>query len=140
MGGIYKLASCALVLAGIIFMILSLAKFRGNIKLMKEFYISDDLNRPRSLATHQFLIFLFLLGYILVLIFFTFNINFASELITGAIFFFGALFVYIENNLHQKIVASIKKNYDKTLQITNALEEEREKLLSLNRQLTPKQA
>ncbi len=136
MEGIYKFGSCILVFSGIIFMVLSLAKFRGNVKLMKEFYISDDLTRPRSFAAHQFLICLFLLGYIMVLILFSFNINFASELITGAIFFFGALFVYIENNLHQKIVAAIKKNYDKTLQITNALEEEREKLLSLNRQLT----
>lgn len=103
---------------------------------MLEFYIDDDLSKSQSLTFHQVLLFLFLFGYSLVLVLYIFNIKFASEMITGLIFFFGSVFVFIENNLHKNIVSSIKKNYDKTLQISSALEEEREKLLSLNKKLT----
>ncbi|MDY7037703.1 MAG: HD domain-containing protein [Thermodesulfobacteriota bacterium] len=45
------------------------------------------------------------------------------------------MFVFLENHLHKNIVLSIKNNYEKTLQISSSLEEEREKLLSLNKQL-----
>lgn len=131
----YKLFFCFLIFSGIILMGLSLFKVRGTVSLIKEFYINDNLNKSISLNAHQFLIFLFLLGYLLVLVLLILDINFGSELITGLIFFFGAVFVFIENNLHKRTVLAIKKNYDKTILITSALEEEREKLLSLNKQL-----
>lgn len=103
---------------------------------MKEFYIDESLIKSEALNFHQALLFLFLFGYILILAFYIFNIKIVSDLVTGLIFFFGAVFVYIENNLHKNILTSIKKNYDKTIQISSALEEEREKLLSLNKKLT----
>ncbi len=103
---------------------------------MREFYVDDKLNQMQGLNSHQILLFFFLLGYILVFVLFLFNIKFASELLMGIIFFFGSMFVFTENNLHYNIVSSIKKNYEKTLKISSALEEEREKLLSINKQLT----
>ncbi|WP_320043869.1 HD domain-containing phosphohydrolase [uncultured Desulfobacter sp.] len=132
----YKLIICALIFSGILFMFLSIKKFRDNTSLMKEFYIDDSLIKPRAFTFHRSLLFLFLIGYILTLGFYIFDIHFASDLVTAFIFFFGAVFVFIENNLHKNIVSSIKRNYDKTIQISSALEEEREKLLSLNRKLT----
>lgn len=117
-------------------MILSIKKFRSNIKLMREFYIDDTLTKSKSLTFHQALLFLFLFGYSLILILYISNVKIVSDLITGVIFFFGSVFVFIENNLHKNILSSIKKNYDKTLQISSTLEDEREKLLSLNKQLT----
>ncbi len=132
---LYKLLICSLIFFGIIFLIFSIKKFRSNIELMREFYIDDSLNKSQSLRFHQALLFLFLFGYSMVLTLYVFNIKFVSDLITSLIFFFGSVFVFIENNLHKSIVSSIKKNYDKTLKITSALEEEREKLLSLNKKL-----
>ena len=126
---------CCLIFAGIIFMVLSICKFRSNIRLMEEFYFNDNLSRSQTLNVHQFLLFLFLFGYILIFFIYFFDVGFASELLTALIFFFGSLFVFLENSLHKNIVTSIKKNYDSTLDITVALEEEREKLLSLNKRL-----
>ena len=134
----YKLFICSLIFSGIIFMLLGIRKFRGNIRLIREFHITDDLVKSDSLAFHQALLFLFLFGYILVLILYIFNINFASELITGLIFFFGSVFVFIENNLHKNNVFSLKKAYDKTIQISDKLEKERKKLLSVNSRLKSK--
>lgn len=133
----YRLSGCFLIFIGIIFMGLSIRKFRGNIRLMREFYIDDNLSQVRALNIHQALLFLFLIGYFLFLVLYIFDVEFVSELLTGVIFFFGSVFVFIENNLHKNIVSSIKKNYDKTLQITSALEGEREKLLSLNKKTNP---
>ena len=132
----YKLIICGLIFSGIIFMILGIKTFRINTSLMKEFYIDDSLIKSEALTFHQFLLFLFLIGYILILGFYIFDIQFVSDLITALIFFFGAVFVFIENNLHKNIVSSIKKYYDKTIQISSVLEEEREKLLSLNKKLS----
>ena len=132
---VYRLMICCLIFAGIIFMVLSICKFRGNIRLMEEFYFNDNLSRSQTLNVHQFLLFLFLFGYILIFFIYFFDVGFASELLTALIFFFGSLFVFLENSLHKNIVTSIKKNYDATLDITVALEEEREKLLSLNKRL-----
>ena len=132
----YKMLICLLVFSGIIFMALSIRKFQSNVRLMREFYINDDLGRSRTLIAHESLLFMFLTGYIVVLVLYAFDIQFASEMITGLIFFFGAVFVFLENNLHKNIVSSIKKNFDNTLQISSALEGEREKLLSLNKKLT----
>lgn len=134
----YKLLICLLVFSGIVFMVLGILKFRSNIRLMREFYGSDDLSISHSLAFHQSLLFLFLFGYIIILFAYMFNISLGSEMITGLIFFFGAVFVFIENNLHKKIVSSLKKNFDKTLQISVELKEEREKLLLLNKILKTK--
>lgn len=131
----YKFFICSLIFFGIIFMILSIKKFQGNIQLMKEFYIDDNLKK-QPLYVHKILLYLFLVGYTLILTLYILDIKIISELITGLIFFFGSIFVFLENNLHKNIVSSIKKNYDKTIMISTALEEEREKLLSLNKKLT----
>ena len=48
MDGIYKFGVCILAFAGIIFMVLSLAKVRSNIRQMKGFYIGGDLRSPKK--------------------------------------------------------------------------------------------
>jgi len=105
---------------------------------MRKFYTNDDPGIASSLTFHQALLFMFLLGYILVLFLYIFDISLGSQLITGLIFFFGAVFVFIENNLHKKIVFALKINQDKNLKISDALKADGEQLLSLNKMLKNK--
>lgn len=129
-----KFFFCSLIVGGIIFMVLGIRQSKSNKKLLREFYIGDKFN-VSSMRFHDILLYIFLFGYILVLIFFILNQFHTSELITGGIFFLGAVFVFLENKLHHGGLSVMKTNLEDTLRISSALEHERERLMSLNRQL-----
>lgn len=129
-----KLTACLLIAGGIIFMLLGIRKFRSNKKLLSDFYIGDTFNSALMMY-HHILLYIFLSGYILVLISFILDQFLSSEFIISGIFFLGAVFVFLENKLHHNAISAMKANLDETLRISSALENEREQLISLNKQL-----
>ncbi|WP_020588444.1 HD-GYP domain-containing protein [Desulfobacter curvatus] len=129
-----KFFFCSLIVGGIIFMVLGIRQSKSNRKLLSDFYIEDKLN-VSLMRYHHILLYIFLSGYILVLIFFFLDKFHTSELITSGVFFLGAVFVFLENQLNHNSISVMKSNLDKTLRISSALEHERERLMSLNRQL-----
>ncbi len=131
-----KIIASLLIIAGAVVMIFSIVKFRSNLRLFRKFLSGDESTLNIMTSFHQGLMMFFLVGYIIVLV----GVNSESviflELMTGVVFFFGAAFVYLENILHKRMLSSIKDNFYNSLSINQALEEEREKLICANNQLT----
>ncbi len=124
-----------LILAGAGIMLYSIRQFQSNTCLLKDFYIRKNRRLSRRISLHMTMMVFFFAGYLGFFYCFITDIHLGLEMITAHVFFFGAIFVAMGNNLHRGMLFSIKSSYQRTLSISTALEEEREKLLTANRQL-----
>jgi response regulator RpfG family c-di-GMP phosphodiesterase len=124
-----------LILAGAGIMLYSIKQFQGNIHLLKIFYIHKSRKLSRRISFHMTMMVFLFAGYLGFFYCFITEIHLGLEVITAHVFFWGAIFVAMGNKLHHGMLLSIKNSYQHNLSISTALEEEREKLLSTNRQL-----
>jgi HD-GYP domain-containing protein (c-di-GMP phosphodiesterase class II) len=124
-----------LVISGAGIMLYSIRQFRANIQLLKGFYIRKSKKLSLMISLNLTMMAFFLCGYILFLYCFLSDVDIGLELITALVFFFGAIFVSNGNLIHRVMLLTVKESYEHTVSISSALEEEREKLLTTNRQL-----
>ncbi len=73
----------------------------------------------RQWKTIVYLICLFVAGYILFSIILLLNFSFPLELVTGCVFFFGAVFVFIMTNLSRSTIDNLKKIDEELLERTS---------------------
>ncbi|NNG00385.1 MAG: HD domain-containing protein [Desulfobacteraceae bacterium] len=93
-------------------MMISLMNFRATIRHSKELFIKTD-KRIRFLSiSHQILMILFLVGYLVVFYSIVQNVSIFGSALVGAIFFFGAVFVFMGNSLQADMLSSIRHHND----------------------------
>ena len=126
----YEIIISLLILAGAGILLFSLLLFRKNIKLIKDLRATNDQTLPKLIVARQILILLFLFGYFAIFFCFIFNISLWLKLITGIVFFFGALYVYLETFFNKKILKAIKQNYVVSYELNKDLLEEQKALLA----------
>lgn len=131
----YTLMISCLIASGAVVMLCSIRQFKSNIQLLKAFYICKKKKLSWMISLHLTMMGFFFCGYIAFLYFFLNKVDLGLELITGLIFFFGAIFVFMSNIIHRGMLLTIQESYDHSVSIGVALEEERKKLLTTNHQL-----
>jgi response regulator RpfG family c-di-GMP phosphodiesterase len=131
----YTLVISFLIISGAIIMLYSIRQFKSNTQLLNAFYIREEKRLSCMIYLHLTMMGFFFFGYLGFLYFFLKRVNMGLELITGLVFFFGAIFVSMSNVIHRGMLLTIQESYDKSVRISVALEEEREKLLTTNHQL-----
>lgn len=104
-----KLFPILFILVGAVIMMMSIIKYYSTLSLAQSFE-QKALSRVglRWYKTHHLLMFFFFIGYILVLITLTKDVQIVGELFISLIFLFGAGFVFIGILLQNKLLTSVK--------------------------------
>ena len=131
----FTIIACFLTAAGALVMALNVFKFKAIIDNLNLFPLEKHHTLRRLIRFHQILIVFFLMGYIVVLFATLFQLNFIGEIFIGAIFFFGALFVFWGIQLQLKMLLSIHSGYLKIVDINSELRDQHAKSLDANAQL-----
>jgi GAF domain-containing protein len=102
------LASSIAIFGGALVMAYCIIKIQSTFKSVELIPESKRSSIIGFLKTHRFLMFIFLAGYIAVAVLLLVGVNFVSNLVVGAIFFLGAIFVLIGLLLQSKILAAFE--------------------------------
>ncbi|MCP3901417.1 MAG: PAS domain S-box protein, partial [Desulfobacteraceae bacterium] len=120
----YEIIISLLILAGAGIIAYSFFLFQKNIKLINELSATSDQGLPKLIVTRQFVIMFFLLGYLIVFFCFAFKIQLWFKTLTGIIFFFGALYVYLETFFNKKILRAISQKYKEVSELKKDLDQD----------------
>jgi signal transduction histidine kinase len=130
-----SLVASLLIASGAIVMIVNIGKFKGILKILKQFAVEEYKESNWLFSLHQILIMFFLVGYIVVLYSTIMRIQIIGELFVGIIFFLGAIFVLFGILLQSRMMIAIKDNYLEVMAVGESLERERHQLVKVNEQL-----
>jgi len=101
------LVSAAAITAGAVVMAASVVRFSPILETIQFIDAKERRVLERFLKIHRSLMGFFLLGYVVVLLGVVFDSPLLSNLLIGAIFFFGALFVYITVTLQRRMLRGV---------------------------------
>ena len=96
-------------------MLIGMVKYYSVCRLTQTLLESEEALGNRWCKVYYSLTGLFLAGYLIVFISLCYSIPIISELLTGIIFFFGAVFVLIDITLQTGMLSSIKQKHEKII-------------------------
>ena len=99
--------SVTAITAGAVVMAASVVRFSPILDTIQFIQAKERRVLERFLKIHRALMGFFLLGYLVVLLGVVFDAPLLSNLLIGAIFFFGALFVYITVTLQRRMLRGV---------------------------------
>ena len=100
--------SILMILAGAIIMLISMLEAK-NLQVLTPFIPERHRESvAKGLRLHRGLMAFFLPGYLVVAMAFLYNIAFVGEFFVGAVFLFGAIFVYVGIRLQSRMLLEIK--------------------------------
>ena len=106
-----------LILAGLIFLFISLIKFRKLIKFVINIISTEDISIDYLFKINFYLILIFLIGYIIIFVLNIFGYKFISEILIGIIFLLVAIFVFSGIILQSDLVKSLNTSNMQTIKI-----------------------
>ena len=112
--------SVAMIITGAIIMIFGLWGSRKLLVMIPFLPKKIQLSMTRKIAFLQGLMLFFLLGYGIVSISFINNIDIVGELFVGVVFLFGAVFVFISNNIQTSMLIEAKNTLNGLLPICSS--------------------
>ncbi len=112
--------SILMILVGAIIMLISMLEAR-NLQILTPFIPEQHRAAvEKGLRFHRGLMGFFLPGYLIVAMSFLYNISLIGEFFVGAVFLFGAIFVYVGIRLQSKMLNEIKSTLHGLLPICSS--------------------
>jgi len=90
-------------------------KYYAVCRLTKTILENKEAITNRWCKNYYSLMVFFLIGYLIVFFSLIYDIPIVNELLTGTIFFFGAVFVFTGIALQKNMLSLIRENYEKTI-------------------------
>ncbi len=112
--------SAAMIITGAIIMVFSLWGSRKLLVMIPFLPKKPQVSLTKKIGLLQGLMLFFLLGYGVVSISFLNNIDIIGELFVGVVFLFGAVFVFISNRIHAKMLMEAKNTLSGLLPICSS--------------------
>ncbi len=127
--------ACVLIFAGAVLMLRNIFSHRQLMLTVRDSLKARSRRTSFLIRTHMTFMVFFFLSYLGVIFLFINQIDIVSNLFIGLIFFFGGIFVYIGIIIQQQAFSSLKASNQDLKDYSVRLEQEQEKLISLNEDL-----
>jgi len=124
-----------LIFAGAVLMLRNIFSHRQLMLTVRDSLKARSRRTSFLIRTHMTFMVFFFLSYLGVIFLFINQIDIVSNLFIGLIFFFGGIFVYIGIIIQQQAFSSLKASNQDLKDYSVRLEQEQEKLISLNEDL-----
>jgi signal transduction histidine kinase len=125
----------ALIFFGATLMLANIFSHHNMMQIIRTHCDQQTEPTKRLILAHMVFMVFFFLAYLVILYLFFQKIDFASSILIAAIFFFGAVFVFMGITIQKKLFLSLQQNNQKLIKNNNELIDEQENLIELNQLL-----
>lgn len=127
--------SSALIILGAALMLVNIVSHQRTIHIAREFERKKSSLTNFLVIVHLVFMAFFFLGYLAVLYFSLYRVEFASSLFVAIIFFFGAVFVFLGIVIQKRMFLSLESHNIELQEHNDLLKQEHADLIEINDQL-----
>ncbi|HCB15283.1 MAG TPA: hypothetical protein DEP36_17190 [Gammaproteobacteria bacterium] len=111
-----KVLTLLIIAVGAMLMLISMVKYYAVCRLTQTLLETEEAITNRWCKTYYSLMGFFLIGYLIVFFSLIYDITIVGELLTGIIFFFGAVFVFVGIALQTDMLSAIRENHERIVE------------------------